>query len=56
MHADCSDQYQCTVCMYCCAALPSKHIGGTRIALVHCAMNQRGPSWPKPDIVRAYYR
>ena len=41
-----------SVLCVCCAALPSKliYIGGVRMALVHCAMNQRGP---KPDIVRA---
>ena len=39
-----------SVLCVCCAALPSKHIGGARMALAHCAMNQRGP---KPDIITA---
>ena len=34
----------------CCAALLI-YIGGARMALAHCAMNQR--LGPKPDIVRA---
>ena len=39
-------------CVYVALCCQVSYIGSARMALAHCAMNQRGPA-PKPDIGRA---